>query len=132
MSVRKGQRRLRKIAQNLEDDRPLSKVDKHFLIDALNQIATGEDAELMLAVKAKRGERKGHADKLRKFNDQFIFSWIYAATMSEKDGGLGLTIKEAASIIKKNFPNLPSEETLIRQYSSAKKDLGNIFYINKI
>ena len=132
MSVRKGQRRLRKIAQNLEEDSPLSEVDKHFLIDALNQIATGENADLVLEVQAKRGERKGHADKLRKFNDQFIFSWIYAATRSEKDGGLGLTIKEAASVIKENFPNLPTEETLIRQYSTSKKDVGIHFQINRI
>ena len=132
MSIRNGQRRLRNIAQNLEGNMPLSEADKNFLIDALHKIASGENAEVALNVKAKRGERKGKADQQRKYNDQFMFSWIHAATKSENDGGLGLTIKEAVSIIKQNFPNLPSEETLIRQYSSAKKDLGNIFYINEI
>ena len=132
MSVRNGQTRLRKIAQNLEDNIQLSEADKNFLIDALNKIASGENAEATLNVKAKRGERRGQADQLRKFNDQFIFSWINAATMSEEDGGLGLTIKEAASFMKQNFPNLPTEETLIRQYSTARKDLGAHFKINRI
>lgn len=132
MSVTEGQRRLRDIAQNLEDNTPLSEVDKHFLIEALKRIAFGENAELALNVRAKRGERKGQADQLRKFNDQFIFTWIHAATMSEEDGGLGLTVKEAASIIKQNFPNLPTEETLIRQYSTVKKELGAYFQINRI
>ena len=132
MSVREGQRRLRDIAQNLEDNIPLSEVDKHFLIKALKRIAFGENAELTLDVQAKRGEQKGQADQQRKFHDQFIFSWIHAATMSEEDGGLGLTIKEAASLIKQNFPNLPTEETLIRQYSTVKKELGAYFQINRI
>ena len=132
MSVREGQRRLRNIAQNLEDNTPLSEVDKHFLIEALKRIAFGDNAELALNVQATRGERKGLADQLRKFNDQFIFTWIHAATMSEEDGGLGLTVKEAASIIKQNFPNLPTEETLIRQYSTVKKELGAYFQINRI
>ena len=132
MNVKQGQRRLRNIAQNLEDNIPLSEVDKHFLIEALKRIAFGENAELALDVQAKRGERKGEADQVRKFNDQFIFSWIHAATISEEDGGLGLTIKEAASIIKQNFPNLPTEETLIRQYSTTKKELGSHFQINRI
>lgn len=132
MSVRNGQRRLRNIAQNLEDNIPISEADKNFLIDALHKIASGENAEVALNVKAKRGERKGQADRLKKFNDQLIFSWIYIATMSEKDGGLGLTIKDAASFIKENFPNLPTEETLIRQYSTARKDLGLHFKINRI
>ena len=132
MSVREGQRRLRDIAQNLEDNIPLSEVDKHFLIDALKTIAAGEDSNLILKVKAKPGQRKGHADQMRKFNNQFIFSWIHAATISEEDGGLGLTIKEAASFIKQNFPNLPAEETLIRQYGTAKKELGSYFQINRI
>ena len=132
MSVREGQRRLRDIAQNMEDNTPLSEVDKHFLIEALKRIAFGENAELALNVQAKRGERKGQADQLRKLNDQFIFTWIHAATMSEEDGGLGLTVKEAASIIKQNFPNLPTEETLIRQYSTVKKGLGAYFQINRI
>ena len=132
MTVREGQRRLRDIAQNLEDNTPLSEVDKHFLIEALKRIAFGENAELALNVQAKQGERKGQADQLRKFNDQFIFTWIHAATMSEEDGGLGLTVKEAASIIKQNFPNLPTEETLIRQYSTVRKELGAYFQINRI
>ena len=132
MSVRNGQRRLRKIARYLEVNIPLSDSDKQFLIDALNQIASGENAEAALDVKAQRGERKGQADQLRKFNDQLIFAWIHAATMSEEDGGLGLTIKEAASSIKQNFPNLPTEETIIRQYSTAKKDMGIHFQINRI
>lgn len=132
MSVIKGQRRLRKIAQNLEEDSPLSNVDKQFLINALKQISFGENAEFALQVRAKRGERNSRRNTLRKFNDQLIFSWIYTATMTEKDGGLGMTIKEAASVIKENFPNLPTEETLVRQYNNAKKDLGNIFYIHEI
>ena len=131
MSLREGQRRLRDIAQNLEYNIPISEVDKHFLIEALKRIAFGENAELALEVQAKRGERKGQADQLRKFHDQFIFSWIHAATICEEMLPR-LTIKEAASLIKQNFPNLPSEETLIRQYSTAKKKLGSHFQINRI
>ena len=132
MSVRSGQSRLRNIAQYLEGNIPLSEADKNFLIDALHKIASGENAEVALNVKAKRGERKGKADQQRKFNDQFIFSWIHAATRSEIDGGLGLTIREAATVIKENFPNLPTEETLIRQYSNAKKSQKENFPVIRI
>lgn len=132
MSVIKGQRRLRNIARNLEDNTALSEVDKQFLINALKQISFGENADIALQVRAKRGERNSNRNRLRKFNDQLIFSWIYTATMPEKDGGLGMTIKEAASVIKENFPNLPTEDTLVRQYSTAKKKLGIFFDINEI
>ena len=54
MSIRKGQARLRKISKDIENDLPLSKKDKDFLCSALMQIASGEDAELALDVKAKK------------------------------------------------------------------------------
>ena len=58
MSVREGQTRIRNIAKTLSDDEKLSDLDKEFLINALQNIANGNDAEKELGVKAKKGERK--------------------------------------------------------------------------
>ena len=58
MSVRAGQAKLRKLANQLVHNKELSAVDKKFLVQALSVIADGEDAETALGVKAKKGERK--------------------------------------------------------------------------
>ena len=59
MSVRKGQARLKKIASLISADKPLDVHDKEFLVSALIEITKGQDAEVALEVKAKKGERKG-------------------------------------------------------------------------
>ena len=48
MSVREGQTRIRNIAKTLSDDEKLSDLDKEFLINVLQNIANGNDAESLL------------------------------------------------------------------------------------
>ena len=65
MSVRKGQARLRKLV-NLLENLPNSNEDTEFLKSALKEIASGKDANIALSVKAKRGERKGEYSRKTK------------------------------------------------------------------
>ena len=88
MSIRKGQARLRKISKDIENDLPLSKKDKDFLCSALMQIASGEDAELALDVKAKKGERKSEHSQQTKTQLKFFMPWIASAIEPEEEGGL--------------------------------------------
>ena len=75
MSVRKGQERLKNIAAQISEDIQLSPEDKKFLVTALLEIYNGEDAEVSLGVKAKRGERKSDTCK-RHENNKSIYKWV--------------------------------------------------------
>ena len=119
MGIRDGQRRLRKIATNLDYDK-VSEKDKCFLINALIKIANGEDAELALNVKAKRGERKGVFPDEAKIRKQLVNSWIRVAKSTISNGGLGLTSIKAVDLIKPQVKDLPSSETLVRYWSTDK------------
>ena len=129
MSVRKGQARLRKIATHISSDAPLSDEDQAFLVTALQTIANGEDAETALGVKAKKGERKSHYARNTEFNKQLFFGWIATAIAPESEGGLGLSLKDAVSKAAKNWPSLPSEESLLRQWNGVRKDQGRTFKV---
>ena len=129
MSVRKGQARLRRIATHISSDAPLSDEDRAFLITALQTIANGEDAETALGVKAKKGERKSRHIMNTEFNKQLFFGWIATAIAPESEGGLGLSLKDAVSKASKDWPSLPSEESLLRQWNDVRKNQGRTFKV---
>jgi hypothetical protein len=115
MSVREGQKRIRNIAKTLSNDEELLVVDRQFLINALQNIANGDDAETELGVKAKKGERKGKHAKDVKITMQYIHGWIATAIAPEAEEGLGLTLKDAVARLKKNGP----QTFLLKQRSFA-------------
>ena len=133
MSVRKGQARLRKIATQISSDAPLSDEDQAFLVTALQTIANGEDAETALGVKAKKGERKSHYARNTEFSKQLIFGLIATAIAPEDEdpheSGLGLSLKDAIAQASKDWPNLPSEESLRRQWNDVRKQQKRNFPI---
>jgi hypothetical protein len=93
--LQRAQYRLRVIALLLETDAPIPGSEKAFLINALNRIGAGEDATIVLGVKAARGERKTKSEAGKLFVRQAAISWIAAAIKSKDEGGLGLTFDEA-------------------------------------
>ena len=72
MSVRKGQARLRKLAEKITNETPLDEEDRAFLSSALKDIADGGDAEIALDVKANRGERKSEHVRITKRQLEFF------------------------------------------------------------
>ena len=119
MSVRAGQAKLRRLAGQLAEGIDLDSTDLNFLVEALLEIADGSDAEIALGVKAKRGERKGKHVRKTKLNQQLAMGWMAVAIMPEEEDGLGLTAKDAAVILNKEW-GLNSVETLLRYWSNAK------------
>ena len=120
MSVRKGQARLRKLV-NLLENLPNSDEDTDFLKSALKEIASGKDANIALRVKAKRGERKGEYSRKTKIQKAYAMTWIASAVLPEDQDGLGYSITKAVSQVKKLLPDLPAESSLIRNYNDYKK-----------
>ena len=129
MSVREGQTRIRNIAKTLSDDEKLSDLDKEFLINALQNIANGNDAEKELGVKAKKGERKSRHTRVAKINSTLVNGWLATAIAPVNEGGLGLTLKKAVSLIKAEWPNLPSEQSICRKWNDFRKTQGRDFKI---
>ena len=129
MGVRQGQARIRAIAGLIAEGSPLSEDDKAFLVAALIDISNGEEAEVALNVKAKPGERKSKNQRLRDFNDPFMYGFIATAIAPEHDGGLGMTVKDAVTIVKKEFPNLPTEESIKRMWNTIKDSNPREFYV---
>ena len=133
MSVRKGQARLRKIATQISSDAPLSDEDQGFLVTALQTIADGGDADTALGVKAKRGERKSHYARNTEFNKQLFFGWLKTAMAPEDEdpheSGLGLSLTDAVAKAAQDWPNLPSEESLRRQWNDVRKQQQRNFKI---
>ena len=132
MSVRKGQARLRRLSNNVANDMPHSKEDKDFLSSALMQIASGEDAESALGVKAKRGERKGAHDRRTKIDLVHAMGWIASAIQPIENGGLGYTLKKAISEAKFYFSLLPSEDSLLRYWNDYPDKENPTFTLNRI
>ena len=120
MSIRAGQARLRKLARQLAAGTDIGSTDLDFLVDALLKIADGSDAEIALGVKAKKGERKGSNVRKTKLNQQLAMGWMAVAIRPEEEDGLGLTIKDAALILNREWGNLHSVETLCRYWNDAK------------
>ena len=121
MSVREGQKRLRNIAKTLPNDQKLSDLDNQFLINALKRISDGHDAEIELGVKALKGERKSRQTRVAKINGELLNGWIAVAITPETEGGLGLTLKDAVSKVKAEWPNLPAEESIRRKWNDVRK-----------
>ena len=120
MSIRDRQVRLRNLALQIAVDAPLDEEDKEFLNTALIAIANGEDAEIALDVKAKRGERKSKAMSDSELHRKVALTWMATATLPESQGGLGLTVKDAAAFIKSRVSNLASEDSLKRYWNDMK------------
>ena len=131
MSVRKGQARLRKISKHIAIGSALSEEDREFLSAALMEIASGRDAETALDVKAKKGERKSEHVRQRKIQLKYFMPWIASAIEPEEEGGFGYTVKEAISVVKRHFPNFPSEETLRRYWSDYQRTGTAIFTLER-
>lgn len=127
MSVKEGRKRLKVLAKKIYENTSLSDNEQEFLSYALNQIASGEDADLALNVKAKKGERisKSVQDALQ--NRRFAMGWLATAIAPIDEGGLGLTLLDASSKVKLHFKNLPSEESLRRYWNDYKKNNGRTF-----
>ena len=121
MSVREGQKRLRNIAKTLSNDQKLSDLDNQFLINALKRISDGHDAEIELGVQALKGERKSRQTRLAKINGELLNGWIAVAITPETEGGLGLTLKDAVSKVKAEWPSLPVEESIRRKWNDVRK-----------
>ena len=129
MSVRKGQERLKDIAGQISDDKQLSSEDKEFLIRALLEISNGEDAEVSLGVKAKRGERKSAHVRNTKIIKKYINGLIKALIDSYDDAGKNMSLKEATEKINAEWPNSPSAETMRRNWNDIKKTQKRDFVI---
>lgn len=122
MSLRKGQARIEKIAQQLESNSSISDEDRLFLSGALKQISDGADAETALGVKAKRGERKSRHIRQTKYTLNFVFGWIASAIQPRKKGGLGLSVTEACKNISGiTFHQLRLGPASIRRYWDTHK-----------
>lgn len=133
MSVRKGQARLKSIAKVISSGGQLSEEDGAFLVTAFRTIADGGDADTALGVKAKKGERKSDYARQTEFNKQLFFGWIATAIAPEDEdpheSGLGLSLKDAIAQASKDRPNLPSEESLLRQWNDVRKQQKRDFLI---
>ena len=130
MSMRAGQARLRKLSKQLSGDRVLSLDDREFLAKALYDISFGVDPEQALGVKAKRGERKGKHAQDMKVRRQVVNGWLATAIAPESEGGLGLSLREAAARIKAELKDLASEETIRRYWNDVKDTQGRNFKID--
>ena len=131
MSVRKGQKRLKNIAGQIYDDKQLSSEDKEFLVTALLEIYNGEDAEVSLGVKAKRGERKSTHVRDMKIINQYINGLIKVLISPYDEGGKNMSLKDATDKINAGWPNSPSAETLRRNWNDIKKTQKRDFIIKE-
>ena len=127
MSVRTSQARLTKLAAQIKGGVELNAIDRDFLTTALQNIASGMDAEHALGVKAQKGERKGKHALDSKVRRDFVNGWLATAIAPKQEGGLGLTLKNAVSLIKAEMSDLPSEVTLQRYWNDVKGTQGRIF-----
>jgi hypothetical protein len=120
-----AQYRLRKIAVDLLHGPALSSDDRDFLIGAIWGIGKGDDANFMLGVKAKRGERKTPEQVAKRDKMRFALSWIAAAIRPAENEGLGMSLDEAIeSAAKKKrgkFKFGLSEDTLRTYWKSHPK-----------
>lgn len=122
MSVIKGQARLLKIATLLEKNSALPDDYRVFLAAALKQVSEGANAEEVLGVKAKRGERKGKHVRTTKYTLHFVYGWIAVAIQLPDEGGLGLSVNEACKKISEiTFHQLRLSPQTIRRYWDQNK-----------
>jgi hypothetical protein len=101
-----AQYRHRKMALDL-DNGVLSSDDRDFLIGALWGIGNGDDANVILGVKAERGQRKTPDEMSKRDRARMAIGWIAAAIRPLEDEGLGMSLDDAfASAGKKRHGKL--------------------------
>jgi hypothetical protein len=86
---------LRIIAFILSEGRDLAPDVRAFIAKAFQRIGEGEDANIVLGVKAKRGQRKSVKSSMDAFALELELRWIASAICSPEEEGLGLTLEEA-------------------------------------
>jgi hypothetical protein len=111
-----AQYRLRKLAVDLEDGVAVSASERSFLVAALKQIGRGDDANVVLGVTARRGERKTAAQAAKRDKIRFAMSIIAALIEPREEGGPGMSLEEAIASAAETRPGEArfglSEETL--------------------
>ncbi len=123
MSVIERRKRIVEIAKSIKTATVLSEVDANFISDALIKIAQGEDPQLALDIKAKRGERisKAYQEKVERgeLMKSLALGWLATAIAPEEEGGLGLSNEVAFGMIGELSPEFKdikafgfTEETL--------------------
>lgn len=90
-----AQYRLRKLAADMENGVALPASELNFLIAALKRIGRGDDANVALGVKARRGERRTAEQVAKRDKIRFALGWIASAIQPPEDGGLGMSLEEA-------------------------------------
>lgn len=124
MSVRDGQARLKRLSDYIDSITLPDEAEKDFIVRALRQIAAGENSEIVLQVKAKRGERKSQAMADAELRRKLALAWMAVAIAPVNEGGLGLSVQKAAAKIKMELSHLPSEDSLKRTWSDYKRKGG--------
>jgi hypothetical protein len=120
------QYRLRIIADDLENGRPLHPKTLDFLVEALWKIGKGADANEALQVKAKRGERKTEKEKARRLRMMLALSWIASVIRTPEEGGDGMTLEEAiadAAEYRSGETSFGLSEDSLRTYWSQYPEL---------
>jgi hypothetical protein len=97
-----NQYRLRKIALDLFNGVAL-RADREFLIGALWGIGNGDDANEILGVKAKRGERRTAEHVAKRDRIRFVLSWVAGVIRPTEEDGKGLALDEALAAAAENF-----------------------------
>lgn len=122
--LERNQLRLRVIAEALENGWDLPRPARQFLIRSLRRVGAGEDANVVLGVVAKRGERKSLAQAKSSDRKKFALAWIASAIRPKDDasidGGLGMTLDDACDAAAVAFGF--TSETL-RTYWNNNRDL---------
>jgi hypothetical protein len=90
-----AQWRLRMIAANLEEGIALPSGEFKFLISALGRIGSGDDANAVLGVKARRGERKTSEEASKLFKMRGALAWVASAIRPEAEDGKGISLDSA-------------------------------------
>jgi hypothetical protein len=120
-----NQYRLRWIANELENGRALPDSQAKFLIDALWRIGEGQNANVVLGVKAKQGQRKTLQSANRADRIRYTLPWISSVTRPLDEGGQGMGFAEALDAAADEFGF--SSETLKKYWDEYPELRGPSF-----
>jgi hypothetical protein len=98
--------RLRYLALKLKAGDELGTNEREFLAVVLSRIGDGEDANLVLGVKAERGERRSPREAAKSDRFRFALSWIAAITTPEENEYFfrpGVSLRDAFARASKFF-----------------------------
>jgi hypothetical protein len=97
MSHLDNQRRLLSLAAQLESDAALSEDQRRLLASALHRIGAGEDANEVLGVSLKRGQKL--SDAIAKQRMSLILHWVAGAVQPDPEsGGKSMSIEAACEL----------------------------------